>query len=137
MLFGEKLKELRLNRAKMGLREFANHIDIKPSELSDLERGHAKPPDDDKWYWKIVYALGIQSDLPEQMVFKKLWKKPFVMQYMTEGLPKIPFPPHDKDGNYVPVDKVIGLSQWLNDEAVEHNKKARKYNESQRKEVEK
>ena len=130
MLFGEKFKELRVYRACMGLRQFANEIGVKPSELSDLERGHMKPPDDDEWYWKMVYALCIQSDLSQQMVFKKLWKEPFVMQYMAEGLPAIPFPPHREDGSTLEEDEVQSLAQWLNDEAVEHNKKARKYNES-------
>ena len=44
MFFGKKLKELRLNKAKVGLRKFADQIGMSPSELSDIEYGYVSPP---------------------------------------------------------------------------------------------
>ena len=129
MFFGEKLKELRLDKAKKGLREFANEIGMTPKELSDIERGHEESPNDTQWIWDIVYALCIQSDMSAQIELINLWKEPFTMKYMEEEMPRMPFHPHDKDGDCLSADKVDELTLWLNDQAVEHNKKARKYNE--------
>ena len=124
MHFGEKLKELRLNKAEMGLRNFAIEIGIKPSELSDIERGLVEPPSEDV-FWKMVEALGITESM-EVVEFAEAYRKPFVMQKMPEyGIPAFVC---TTDGKPMPADKIEELSNWLNEKAAEHNKKADEYN---------
>jgi len=36
---GQKIKDFRLNELKMGLRKFAGFMGIRPSDLSNIERG--------------------------------------------------------------------------------------------------
>ena len=42
--FGRLLKDIRVNYAGIGLRSFASLIEMKPSNLSNLERGKSPPP---------------------------------------------------------------------------------------------
>jgi transcriptional regulator with XRE-family HTH domain len=56
--FGPLLRDLRL-RANLGLRRFAEMIDIKPSNLSDIEKGRRHPPADTEKLQEIAVTLGL------------------------------------------------------------------------------
>ena len=51
--FGRFLRESRL-KAKIGLRKFATMIDMKPSNLSNMEHGRISAPKDAKNYQKLL-----------------------------------------------------------------------------------
>jgi transcriptional regulator with XRE-family HTH domain len=63
--FGPFLKELRL-RANLGLRRFAELVDIKPSNLSDIENGRRHPPSDPNKLREIAEVLGLAEDSDER-----------------------------------------------------------------------
>jgi transcriptional regulator with XRE-family HTH domain len=62
--FGPFLRDLRL-RANLGLRRFAELIDIKPSNLSDIENGRRRPPADPDKLREIAETLGLAQDSDE------------------------------------------------------------------------
>lgn len=129
MIFGQKLKELRLSNAEMGLRKFAKEIGMKPSELSKIEHGYSPPPKDSKWFFVVAEKLKLKDMTSDQMDFHILWQQPFVMQLMDED----GFAVHGlmSDGTSADGDKLIELTEYLQNIAKEHNKKARKYNETE------
>ncbi len=49
-------------KANLGLRRFAELIDIKPSNLSDIENGWRHPPADPGKLEEIAEALGLAED---------------------------------------------------------------------------
>lgn len=139
MIFGKKLKEIRLKYAEMGLRKFSEEIGMKASELSNIERGHAPYPDDEI-FGKMHYACGviINDDWSELV---RLRKQPFVMQKMEEGIifhatkriqeGEDGYTSKEDDYNTrsaTPKER-IGIMEWLNNRVREHNKKADEYNE--------
>ncbi len=126
MFFGKKIKELRLKYSEIGLRKFANKIDMKPSELSNIERGFTKPPQDIEWMWKIIYALGLEGDVAVQLEFINMFKESFVMQEMEEDV--IPAFVCTTTGKPIEEEKFEELCEWINIKAKEHNQKAREYN---------
>jgi transcriptional regulator with XRE-family HTH domain len=63
--FGSLLRDLRL-RANLGLRRFAELIDIKPSNLSDIENGRRHPPADPEKLREIAETLGLAQDSEER-----------------------------------------------------------------------
>ncbi len=62
--FGEYLRKLRLD-AGFGLRVFAELIDMKPSNLSRLERGKISPPQSVERIDQIADALGLERGSAE------------------------------------------------------------------------
>ena len=64
--FGSLLKKIRLEEARIGLRDFADLIGWKPSNLSNVERGRVRPPADHKKVLEICDALGLASDDPRR-----------------------------------------------------------------------
>lgn len=60
--FGKVLKNLRVEEAEIGLRAFAGMIDMKPSNLSNIERGRIPPPANRKAIDAICDALGLASN---------------------------------------------------------------------------
>jgi len=67
--FGQLLKDIRLNEAKMGLRLFADLIDMAPSNLSDIERGRKLPPNNEEKITQICNALGMANDDARRIQF--------------------------------------------------------------------
>jgi len=59
--FGESLKKFRLE-AQMGLRAFADLIDMAPSNLSNIERGRTAPPASRQKITQICDALGLAKN---------------------------------------------------------------------------
>ncbi len=64
--FGRYLKKLRLEEARIGLRAFASMIDMKPSNLSNIERDRIPPPANRKTIDTICDTLGLAKDAPER-----------------------------------------------------------------------
>jgi transcriptional regulator with XRE-family HTH domain len=52
-------------KANLGLRRFAELIDIKPSNLSDIENGRRYPPDDSEKLRTMAEVLGLAEDSEE------------------------------------------------------------------------
>jgi len=127
MFFGKKLKELRLKYAKMGLRNFSKDMEMSPSEYSNLERGLALPPKDKEWIHKLLEKLQIPQYSEDEMALYIEWNKPFVMQLMDEDI----FISHATltGGGHADTKKLKEVSEWMREIAIEHNKKAKKYNE--------
>ena len=131
MFFGKKLKELRLKHAKMGLRNFSIATGMLPSEYSNIERGLAPPPEDNKWFNKLCKKLKVPSHSEVKLELYNEWKKPFVMQLMDEDISI----GHAlmTDGTSADAEKLGEVSEYMQNIAKEHNKKAREYNGSKRK----
>ena len=64
--FGEFLKKLRVEEAEIGLRAFADLINMKPSNLSNMERGRAAPPANRKTIDQICDTIGLPSEDPRR-----------------------------------------------------------------------
>jgi len=88
--FGELLKKIRLEEAKVGLRAFAELIDWQPSNLSSLERGRAKPPADPDKIREICDALGLSGDDPRRTEFFDLAARNGVPGDVAEALKEQP-----------------------------------------------
>jgi len=127
VFFGKKLKELRLKYAKKGLRNFSMEMDMSPSEYSNLERGLAPPSKDKEWIHKLLEKLQIPPFSEDEMALYIEWNKPFVMRLMDEDI----FIGHalKTDGTSADAKKLVEVSEYMQNIAIEHNKKAKKYNE--------
>lgn len=64
--FGGLLKKIRVEEADIGLRAFADLIDMKPSNLSNVERNRIPPPASRKAIVQICDALGLAKDDPRR-----------------------------------------------------------------------
>jgi transcriptional regulator with XRE-family HTH domain len=73
--FGELLRGFRL-AAGFGLRRFAEMVDIKPSNLSDIEHGRRNPPEDAAKLREIAAALGLVNDTAEMEHFFDAARRP-------------------------------------------------------------
>lgn len=60
--FGEMLKKLRVEEAGIGLRAFADMINMKPSNLSNIERSRIPPPASRKAIDSICDTLGLPRE---------------------------------------------------------------------------
>lgn len=145
IFFGKKLKEMRLKYAKMGLRKFAETIEICPSELSKIEHGYMTPPYDKEWLLMIYEKLGfdikvankIMNDslfyypAPDEKELYQLWRQPFVVQKMSENF--IPAFVCTADENPLSEEKMTEFVEYINNIAKEHNKRADEYNNGKEK----
>ena len=61
--FGRELKLLRLNEKGYGLRKFANHIDMKASDLCKIEQGRVEPPKEEEWLNFIIDKFIIRINM--------------------------------------------------------------------------
>ena len=59
--FGQLLKKLRLEKARVGLRAFAELIEMAPSNLSNIERDRIPPPAGREIIDRICDALGLSK----------------------------------------------------------------------------
>lgn len=66
LTFGQMLKKLRLEEANIGLRAFADLINMKPSNLSNIERDRVPPPANRKAIDCICDALGLAKADPRR-----------------------------------------------------------------------
>ena len=64
--FGGLLKKIRVEEADIGLRAFADLIDMKPSNLSNVERDRIPPPANRKTIVRICDALGLAKNDPRR-----------------------------------------------------------------------
>ena len=64
--FGGLLKKLRVEEANIGLRAFADLIDMKPSNLSNMERDRIPPPANRRAIERICDALGMAKTDPRR-----------------------------------------------------------------------
>ena len=129
MFFGQKVKELRLKYANKGLRNFSKEMEMSPSEYSNLERGFTPPSQKDEWFRNLLKKLEVPDLSEDEMALYILWGKPFVMQEMSEDMTPSPLT-HKSDGTRLTKEELIGLCDHVKNIAVEHNKKAKEYNES-------
>jgi len=146
MIFGEKLNEIRLKYAEMGLRKFSEAIGVKASDLSNIEHGYAPYPNDEI-FEKMRDVCRADVPLAVFLVFLDDWselvglrKQSFVMQKMEEGMifhatkriqeGENGYTSEEDDYNTRPATpKECGeITEWLNNRAREHNKKADEYN---------
>ena len=127
MFFGKKLKELRLEYAKEGLRKFPDKIYMCPSEYSKMERGLIPPPKCKKWIFEIITALNLGPENKEALELYDLWSEPFVMQKMNENFVCSPFT-HKSDGTPLTAEEFIGFNEHINSIGRNHNKVAEEYN---------
>ena len=74
-IFGEFLRACRL-RAGYGLRSFAEAIDMRPSNLSNIEHGRANPPQDRNALTRIADALGLRGAERHQLFDLAVKHKP-------------------------------------------------------------
>ena len=127
MFFGEKLREFRLNYAKMGLHKFAQKIGMSVSELSNIERGIHPPPKCKKWIHNMSIKLGLEFNSLEDLELYYLWSEPFVMQKMDEDIMISPLT-HKSDGTQLTGDEFVALHEHINSISKKHNKIADDYN---------
>jgi transcriptional regulator with XRE-family HTH domain len=69
--FGAYVKQLRLDR-KMGLREFAQRVQVDASNYSKLERGLLFPPDSEERLLVYEQALGLEANSTEARELRRL-----------------------------------------------------------------
>ena len=65
--FGELLRMIRVDEAKIGLRKFANLINFQSSNFSDIERGIKPPPANKPQIDLICDTLGLSNADPRRV----------------------------------------------------------------------
>ena len=133
MFFGQKLKEMRLKYAEMGVHRFAEAMGttLKKSNLFEIEHGYAPPPDCEIYMDQIKKALDISDDNEDWQELVRLRHEPFVMQEMPELRGISPFA-SKTDGTRLTGEEFIKLNNHIKNHIDKHNQKARKYNGQQR-----
>jgi len=91
--FGEFLRACRL-RAGYGLRSFADAMDMRPSNLSNIEHGRANPPQDREALARMAETLGLRGAERHQLFDLAVKHKPGILpadvaEYVgrTPGIP--------------------------------------------------
>lgn len=141
MFFGKKLKEIRLKQG-FGLRKFAELMDIKPSELFEIEHGYIEYPKKGKWIEDIRLLLKLEQDDIDIKELCRYFHKSFMIQEMKESgmifhaTKRIQkgeegYTSEEDDYNTRPAtpEECVNISEFINNHIKEHNKKAREYNE--------
>ncbi len=123
----------------MSLRKFSKKIGIKPSEFSNIERGYTPP--DDNFMTQLKVILDVSEDNKDWTELVKLYHVPFIMQKMSEcggifhatkriqkGEEGYTSEEDDYNTRSATPEECIEITEWLNNIAKEHNKKADEYN---------
>jgi transcriptional regulator with XRE-family HTH domain len=64
--FGQLLKKIRVEEANLGLRNFAELVELQPSNLSNIERGKIPPPANKETLDRICDTLGLSPTDPRR-----------------------------------------------------------------------
>lgn len=64
--FGQLLKKIRVEEANIGLRNFAEMVELQPSNLSNIERGKIAPPANKGTLDRICDTLGLSPADPRR-----------------------------------------------------------------------
>ena len=67
--FGQLLKKLRIEKANIGLRRFAELVELQPSNLSNIEQSKIPPPANSKMIKRICDTLGLSKSDPLRSKF--------------------------------------------------------------------
>lgn len=126
MYFGKKLKQFRLYKAKIGMRNFAQKIGMDCSQYSKIEGGYEKPPRGIVWFNMISDALTLDNPSDGRRELFDLFSEPFVMQKMPENV--MINHATKTNGEIVTTEELVNISEYINNIAIEHNKKADEYN---------
>lgn len=124
MFFGKKLREVR-TKAAIGLRNFAEKLEILVSELSNIEHGYVN-------HGGKIFLARVKITLGEDLSFEdftemyKLMEAPFVMKKMPEF--GVPFHATKTDGTCATPEELKDMTEHINARSEEHNKKAEEYN---------
>lgn len=66
LYFGQLLKKIRVEEANIGLRNFAEMVELQPSNLSNIERGKIPPPANKETLDRICDTLGLSPSDPRR-----------------------------------------------------------------------
>lgn len=133
LFFGLRLKELR-HEAGIGLRNFADKIEVVPSLLTDIEQGRVAPPVYPKFLFNVRRALRTAFDKYHHDTwneFEKLYYAQFVMQKMDEEF--CPCHVLTQDGQAPSEETLKGIVEEWRIRAQKHNAKADIYNAENKK----
>jgi hypothetical protein len=87
--FGEMLKQFRLEYLNIGLRRFAEKINMKPSDLSDIENSYKDWPRETLWFIELTsHFIDIKKPVDTLMCTTSLhqaWLKPFEKKERSKG----------------------------------------------------
>lgn len=116
--FGQLLKEIRIKETRLGLRRFANLIEMAPSNLSNIERGKSPPPNSKPKIDSICDALGLGQEDPKRDEFFDLAAKhkdriPADVAQTIKDNPIIPLLVRTVGNKPLSKDKIEGLAAYL------------------------
>jgi len=80
--FGQLLKKIRIEKANIGLRRFAELVELQASNLSNIERGKIPPPANSKTLNCICDTLGLSKSDPLRVKLFDL-----AAQYKSKRIP--------------------------------------------------
>ena len=125
MFFGKELKKARLD-VKIGLHKFAKKSGLDIGILSSVEHGWEKPPEDKEWLESVFKALEANEDTKKRL--EEFIKMPFIMQEMNENV--MIGHATKTDGSIATSEDLVNVSNYINEVAKKHNKKADEYNKN-------
>ena len=116
--FGAAIKKLRVEHARVGLRAFADLVNMKPSNLSNMERDRVAPPANKKTIDLICDALGLATDDPRRSELFDLAAKaksriPADVAELVKGQPGIPVLVRTVGNKQLSEEKISELADYI------------------------